>query len=95
MTVACLALRQDGAGGDVKSGKEGGGAMANGIVGHSFHITKSHGQHRLGPIESLNLRLLIDTEHDRVVRRVQVEPHHIPDFSMKNGSLDSLKFFVR
>ena len=95
MTVACLALRQHYAGCDVESGKEGGGAMANVIVGHSFHITKSHGQHRLGPIESLNLRLLIDTEHNRVVRRVQVSPTTSRTFSMKNGSLDSLKFFVR
>ena len=48
MTVACLALRQDGAGGDVESGKQGGGAMANVVVGHSFDVSKSHGQHGLG-----------------------------------------------
>ena len=80
MTVACLALRQDGAGGDVESGKQGGGAMANVVVGHSFDVSKSHGQHGLGPVEGLNLRLLIDRQHDRVVRRVQIEPHHIPYF---------------
>ena len=71
MTVACFALRQDGPGGDVKSGKEGCGAMANVVVGHSFDVSKSHGQHRLGPVEGLNLALLIDREHNRVVRRVR------------------------
>ncbi len=45
MTVACLALRQDSAGGDVKGGKQGGGAMANVVVGDSFDVSKSHGQH--------------------------------------------------
>ena len=43
MTVACLALGQHCAGCDVESGKEGGGAMANIILGHSFHITQSMG----------------------------------------------------
>ena len=37
MTVAWLALRQDRAGCDVESGKQGGGAMANVVVGHSFN----------------------------------------------------------
>jgi hypothetical protein len=80
MTMACLALRQDSSGRDVESGKQGGGAMANVVVGHSFDVSKSHGQHRLGPVEGLNLALLIDREHNRVVRRVQIEPHHIAYF---------------
>ena len=32
------------------------------------------------------LTLLIDGEHDRLVRRVHIEPHDIADFSTKNGS---------
>ena len=77
MTMACLALRQDCAGGDVESGKQGGGAMANVVVGHSFHVAQPHRQHRLSAIKGLNLRLLIDREHDRMVRRVQIGSHHI------------------
>jgi len=49
-------------------------------MGHSFYVSEPHGQHRLGPVEGLNLRLLIDREHDRMVRRVQIEPHHIANF---------------
>ena len=47
MTVACLALRQDSAGGDVEGGKQGGGAMANVVVGDSFDVSRSHRQHGL------------------------------------------------
>ena len=69
MTVPCLAPRQDSAGGDVECGEQGGGAMSNVVVGHTFYISKSDGQHRLGPVEGLYLTLFIDGEHDRMVRR--------------------------
>lgn len=80
MTMACLALRQDCSGRDVESGKQGGGAMANVVVGHSFDVSKSHGQHGLGPVEGLDLRILINGEHDRMIRRFQIEPHDIAYF---------------
>lgn len=80
MTMTCLALGQDSAGGDVECGEQGGGAMANVVVGDSFDISQSHGQHGLSPVKGLYLALLIDGEHDRMVRRVQIEPHDIADF---------------
>lgn len=80
MAMTCLALRQDSAGGDVERGEQGGGAMANVVVGGSFDISQSHGQHRLSAVEGLYLDLFIDREHDRMVRRVQVETHDITDF---------------
>ena len=80
MTMTRLALRQDSSGGDVECGKQGGGPMANVVVGHSFHVAQPHRQHRLSAIKGLNLRLLIDRKHDRMVRRVQIESHHVADF---------------
>jgi hypothetical protein len=40
MTVACFALRQDRAGGDIKGGKEGGGAMANVVPISPGHLAR-------------------------------------------------------
>ncbi len=51
MTMACPALRQNRTGGNVKGGKQGRGAIANVVVGHAFHVSKSNGQHRLCPVE--------------------------------------------
>jgi hypothetical protein len=47
MAMTGLAGGEDSTGGDVERGKQGGGAMANMIVGNSLHIAQPHGQHRL------------------------------------------------
>ena len=85
VTMTCLALRQDSAGGDIEGGKQGGGAVANVVMGYTLHVPQSHEQHRLGPVDGLNLRLLINGEHDRMVGRVQIEPYHIAYFFNKEG----------
>ncbi len=51
--------------------------MANIVVGHPFRVTQARGQHGLGAIEGLDLRLLIDREHDGMIGRVQIKTHHI------------------
>ena len=38
-----------------------------------------HRQHRRGPLQRLDLRLLIDREDRRARRRRQVQPHHVAD----------------
>ena len=45
-------------------------------------------EHRLGPFQGLDLRLLIDTEHDRVLRRVEIQSDHIGNlrFQLRVGS---------
>jgi hypothetical protein len=35
------------------------------------------GQSRLSPIQRLNLALFIDAEHDRLLGRIQIKPHHV------------------
>src|SRR5579863_755606 len=44
----------------------------------AFHIAQSHGQDRLRPMEGLDLALFVDTQHQRVIRRVQIETYDIP-----------------
>ena len=82
-------------GGDVEGGEQGGGAVADIIMGHAFHIAEAHRQHRLGTVEGLNLALLVDTEHQGLIGRVQVRPTMSRTFSTKNGSVESLKLRVR
>ncbi len=40
-------------------------------------------QNRLGPIQRLHLALFIHTQHDRPIRRVQVQAHDVPHFFHK------------
>jgi hypothetical protein len=73
------------AGGDVEGGEEGGGAVADVVVGAPLHLPGTHGQQRLGPVESLDLALLIDAEHHRLLRRMQVKADHVGDLLLQLG----------
>ncbi len=73
VAMAALALSDHGAGRQVQSRKQSGGAMANVVVGHTFHIAQAHGRKRLGTFQGLNLALLIDAQDHRFVRRVQIQ----------------------
>jgi len=79
VAVTRLALGEHGAGGNVESRKQRGGAMANVVVGHTFHISQAHRQHRLGAVQGLNLALLIDTEDQSMVGRVEIQANNIAD----------------
>ena len=60
-------------------------AVANVVVSVPLDISETQGQHRLGPIQSLDLGFLIDAQHHRVVGRIEVESHDVPDFLDKEG----------
>src|SRR5215470_3356586 len=42
-------------------------------MGQAFDVAQAHGQHGLGTVQGLNLAFFIDTEHQRVIGRVQVQ----------------------
>src|ERR1019366_9488271 len=45
-------------------------------------------------VQGLHLALLIHAQHDRLVRRVQVQPHHVADLCLQlgvGGELESLR----
>ncbi len=92
--VAGPALGQNLTGGDVQSGEQGGGAVADVVVGDAFHVAQAHGQQRLGAVESLDLRLLIHAEHHRLIGRVQVETDDVADFLDKEGIRGELERFL-
>src|SRR6202040_3513896 len=57
----------------IERGKERGRPVPLIVVGAPFGLPWSHWQQRLGAIQRLDLRFLIDAEHQRVVRRVEIE----------------------
>jgi hypothetical protein len=95
---APVPLVQPGDDGAVEGG-EGGedrrGAVTGVVVKSSLGRSGKHGQDGLEAVERLDLGLLVDGEHDGVHGRVEVEPDHVFDLTMKSGSVESLKFSAR
>ena len=74
VAVALHALPDHGAVEHVERGEQGGGAVALVVMGHGRQPALLHRQPRLGPIQRLDLGLLVDREHDGMRRRVDVQP---------------------
>ena len=91
VTMALFALGQDLAGSDIKGGEQGGGAVADVIVGDPFDIPQAHGQHGLGAVEGLDLGFLVHAQHDGVVGRVEIKPHDIAHFFDEEGVVRELE----
>ena len=73
----------------VQCGKQRGGSVASIIVGHSFDITQSQRQHRLGTFQRVNSALLI-----YIFRRIQIQPYNIPYFFYKKWIARELELFL-
>ena len=91
MRVPGIAGSGDLTGGDLKRGVQAGGAVALVVVGHPLRLARLHRQRRLGAIQCLDLRLLIHAQHQRALRRVQVQarPRRSPS-PPAAGSLENL-----
>jgi hypothetical protein len=77
MPMTPPARREDAAVEQVEGSEQGGGAVADRVVGHPLDITEAHGQQGLAALERLHLAFLVDAQDQRLVGRVEVEPHHI------------------
>ena len=81
--MATLALRQYFPRDTIPGGKQGCGAIGEQlgrtdiVMGHTFHSAQCQRQHGLGSLQCLDLRLLVHTEHDGVIRWIQVEPYDV------------------
>ena len=91
--VAWHAFPDDQARLDVQRGEECGGAVALVVVGHGGGAPLLEGQTRLGPIERLDLGLLIDAEHDRTVRRIEIEADDLGDLLLEHRVVRDLEPF--
>lgn len=82
----------DLAGSGVQGGEEVRGAVPDVVVGAFLAAVEVDRQQRLGPVEGLDLCLLVDAEDDRPVGRVQVQADDVSTtLSANAGSFDSLK----
>jgi hypothetical protein len=75
--VLRVATADHRAGGDVEGGEERGGAMARVVMAALLHLAGPHRQQLLGAVERLDLGFLVHTQHQRPVRRAQVEPDDV------------------
>src|SRR6266446_2062701 len=75
--VARHAFADDGSGLYVEGGKERGRPVPLIVMGVPFDLPGSHREQRLGAIQRLDLRFLIDAEHQRVVWRVEIEADNV------------------
>ncbi len=81
--MARLAFADDEAALHIERGKQRGRAVALVVVGHGAGAALLHRQARLGAVERLDLALLIDAQHQRLVRRVQIEADDIGDLLLE------------
>lgn len=89
--VARHAFSDDQARLHVQRGEERGGAVALVVVGHRGSASLLERQPRLGPVERLDLGLLVDAEHDRAVRRVEVEADDLGDLLLEHRVVRDLE----
>ena len=85
MAVPGQAGLLDPAGGHLERGEQGGGAVADVVVGLLLRHPGHDRQDRRGPVQGLDLRLLVDTEHDGLLRRVQIQPDDVADLRVELG----------
>ena len=86
-------LRDHLAGGDIERGVEVGGAVTDVVVGLPRRHPRHQRQHGRRAVERLDLRLLIDAQHDRGLGRIQVQPDdvaHLVDELRIRGELERL-----
>ena len=77
MAVALHAAADDAAVEHIEGGEQGGRAMALVVMGHGGALARFERQPGLTAVEGLDLALLIDRQHDRVGRRVHVQPDDV------------------
>jgi len=95
VAVALEAAADHLAGGDVEGGKQGRGAVPLVVVGHGAGAALLKRQPRLRSVQRLDLALFIDTQHQGLVRRVEVEPHNVGNLLAELGIVGRLKVFIK
>src|ERR1700726_996707 len=81
----------DGTGGPIERGEECCGAVALVIMGHRAGTALFQGQTRLRAVECLDLALLIDGKHQRLLRRIDVKADDALDLRDEVGIVGDLE----
>ncbi len=69
----------------IERGKQRRGPVPDVVVGLPGGNPRSQRQNRLGSIQGLNLALFIDAQDQGLVRWMQIQPHHVPQFVHEIG----------
>src|ERR1039457_3744225 len=77
MPVSLMALADNLALLRVQRSEQGCCAIALIVVGHRSTTPLLDGQSRLRPIQRLNPALFVNAEHDCLLRRIQIQAHHV------------------
>lgn len=93
VAMPALALGEDLALSDVQRREQRGRPVSDVVVRDPLDIAQPEREDRLRAIEGLDLTLLVDAQHDRVIRRVEIEPDdiaHLLDKERVGGQLEML-----
>jgi len=93
VAMPALALGEDLPRRDVQRREQRGRPVSEVVVRDPLDIAQVEREERLRAIEGLDLTLLIDAQHDRVVERVEIEPDdvaHLFDEERVGGELEML-----
>ena len=91
VAVAGQALSDHRAGEYVEGGEQGSGAVPFVIVGHRLSAALDHRQRRLGAVQCLHRGLLVGAQHDRLLRRVQIQTDDIDELLVEAGIVGQLE----
>ena len=91
MAVALHVLADDRAVENVERGKQRRRAVAFVIMGHGAGAALLHGQAGLGAVERLDLALLVDRQHHRMGRRIDIEADDIRELLGKGRVVRQLE----
>ena len=69
----------------VECGEQGGGAMADVVVGNALDVAKAQRQQRLGALQRLDLAFFVDAQTSALSGGIRYSPTTSRSFSMKNG----------
>ena len=78
--MAAMKLPDHGARLEVERGEQVGSAVTQIVGSTPLSLAGAHRQQRLTAIECLDLALLVDAQHQRAVRRIEVKPDDIAHF---------------
>ena len=85
MPVAGQTLMDHLSGGDIQRREQRRGPVALVVVRHGARPPLLERKSRLGPVQRLDLALLVEGEDDRPLRRRHVEPHHVAELLDEAG----------
>ena len=91
VAVALHAAPDDAAVEQAEGGEQGGDAVPLVIVGHRLAAPRLDRQSGLGAVERLDLALLVDRQHHRMGRRIDIEPDDVGQLGGELGVARALE----